>query len=79
MTPGLVSIAGKDNVSDALQAMLSHGVRRLAVLDGEAVVGVVSLDDIMGALAADWNMLAALIRNEQDRERAGNVQSTLRV
>ncbi|VVE22614.1 signal transduction protein [Pandoraea horticolens] len=73
MTPGLVSIGTQDSVSDALQSMLSHGVRRLAVLDGGTLVGVVSLDDILGVLAADWNMLAALIRNEQARERADHV------
>lgn len=77
LTPDLVSIGTQDSVSDAMQSMLSHGVRRLAVLNGDTLVGVVSLDDIMGALAADWNMLATLIRNEQQRERAGHVQPVL--
>ncbi|VVE02969.1 signal transduction protein [Pandoraea communis] len=77
MTPGLISIGTQDSVSDAMQSMLSHGVRRLAVLDGGTLVGVVSLDDILGALAEDWNRLATLIRNEQARERAGHVQPGL--
>lgn len=77
MTRGLVAISQDAAVTDAIQMMLSHGVRRLAVLDHEAVSGVISLDDLLGALAADWGMIAALIRNEQQRERSGSIRSTL--
>ncbi|SPS00041.1 CBS domain-containing protein [Cupriavidus taiwanensis] len=77
MTRGLVAISQDAPVAEAIQTMLSHGVRRLAVLDGETVCGVISLDDLLGALATDWGMIAALIRNEQQRERSGSIQSTL--
>lgn len=79
MTPGLVTIARQATVHDAMQLMLSHGLRRLGVLDGDAVAGVISMDDILGAMAADWGMLATLVRNEQERERTGHAQSPLRV
>uniref|UniRef100_UPI003F492C83 CBS domain-containing protein n=1 Tax=Cupriavidus necator TaxID=106590 RepID=UPI003F492C83 len=79
MTRGLVTIVRQASVYDALQLMLSHGVRRLGVLDGDALTGVLSLDDILGEMAADWGMVSALVRNEQQRERTGHVQSPLRV
>lgn len=79
MTRGLVTIHSQATIQDAMQLMLSHGVRRLGVLDGDALTGVVSLDDLLGAIAADWSMLAALVRNEQERERSGYVQPPLRV
>ncbi|TXI78675.1 MULTISPECIES: CBS domain-containing protein [unclassified Cupriavidus] len=79
MTPGLVTVRGQATIQDAMQLMLSHGVRRLGVLDGEALTGVVSLDDLLGAIASDWSMLAALVRNEQQRERTGQVQAPLRM
>jgi len=79
MTPGLVTVALQANAHDAMQLMLSHGVRRLGVLDGERVAGVLSMDDILGAMSADWGMLSALVRNEQERERSGHVQSPLRM
>jgi signal-transduction protein with cAMP-binding, CBS, and nucleotidyltransferase domain len=79
MTPGLITIALHANVHDAMQLMLSHGLRRLGVLDGEEVTGVLSMDDILGAMATDWGMLSTLVRNEQERERSGYVQSPLRM
>ncbi|QBY55782.1 CBS domain-containing protein [Cupriavidus oxalaticus] len=77
MTRGLVAISRDAAVAEAIELMLSHGVRRLAVLDGEAVSGVISLDDLLGALAADWGMIASLIRNEQQRECSDSIQSAL--
>ena len=69
---------GKDaGIDDALQTMLAHGVRRLAVTDADAVVGVLSLDDIVDALGAQWNMLASVLHNERERERTGGVQTPL--
>ncbi len=34
------------DVRDAAQLMVSHGVRRLPVIDGERIVGILTLDDI---------------------------------
>lgn len=79
MTSGLHTVGRNNSVADAMQLMLAHGVRRLGVLDGEALVGVVSLDDIVGAMAAEWGMLSTIIRNEQERERTGHTRSALHV
>jgi signal-transduction protein with cAMP-binding, CBS, and nucleotidyltransferase domain len=72
MTRGLVAIQRDAVVADAMQLMLTHGVRRLAVLDGEAVTGVIALDDLFSALATDWGMLFSLVRKEQERERSSS-------
>lgn len=79
MSCGLITIDRDATIPDAVQTMLSHGIRRLAVLDGDAIVGILSLDDLLGALATDWGMLSSLIRNEQQRERSGSVQAPLHV
>lgn len=79
MSRGIVTVPSDASASDAIQTMLSHGVRRLAVTSGEVVTGVLSLDDLVAALDADWHMLSAVVRNERERERAGAVQSPLQV
>jgi signal-transduction protein with cAMP-binding, CBS, and nucleotidyltransferase domain len=69
MTQGLVTVDGAAAVSDALRAMLAHGVRRLAVLDGHRTVfGVVSMDDAVRAVAADWTLLAGILQREREQE-----------
>ncbi len=78
MTRGVATIAEDDDVIEAMQTMFSHGVRRLAVTDAaDAVVGVVSLDDMIEALVRDWVLLASVLRSGQQRERSGSVQSRL--
>ncbi|WP_061958544.1 CBS domain-containing protein [Cupriavidus pauculus] len=76
---GLVTIQRGADTADAVQMMLAHGIRRLGLLDGETVTGVVSMDDLLGAMANEWRMLATVVRNEQERERTGHVQGALRV
>lgn len=41
-----VTIGADDSVEDALTTMTQHGVRRLPVIDGQALVGMVSQADI---------------------------------
>ncbi|AOZ04370.1 signal transduction protein (plasmid) [Cupriavidus sp. USMAHM13] len=77
MTRGLVTIGREAGLDDAMQAMLSHGVRRLAVVDGEAVVGVLSMDDMVASIAAELGMLSSLLRDGQEHERSGAVQGRL--
>ena len=78
MSSGVATVAESDEVVDAMQTMFSHGVRRLAVTDSaNAVVGVVSLDDVIEALVRDWVLLASIVRSGQQRERSGSVQSPL--
>lgn len=78
MSTGVATVAESDEVVDAMQAMFSHGVRRLAVTDSaNAVIGVLSLDDVIEALVRDWVLLASIVRSGQQRERSGSVQSAL--
>ena len=78
MSTGVASVGENDDLVDAMQAMFTHGVRRLAVMGaGDAVVGVVSLDDVLEAMVRDWVLLASIVRSGQQRERSGSVQSAL--
>lgn len=44
-----VTIGADDSVEEALQTMTSHGVRRLPVIDGHELVGIVSQADVARA------------------------------
>lgn len=56
-------------IDSAIQAMQQEGVRRLLVVDAERrLTGIVSLDDLMPALAASMAGLADVIRSGIDRE-----------
>jgi CBS domain-containing protein len=46
ITHDLVAVSPEDSVDRAVELMRTHAVRRLPVLDGERVVGVVSLGDL---------------------------------
>lgn len=50
-SPDLVTVAADDDVADAARLMAEHGVRRLPVVSGSQVVGIVSLGDL--AVARD--------------------------
>ena len=78
MSTGVASVGENDDLMEAMQAMFTHGVRRLAVTGADgAVVGVVSLDDVIEAMVRDWVLLASIVRSGQQRERSGSVQSAL--
>jgi CBS domain-containing protein len=69
MTPEIAAIDRDADVQRALQTMRELGVRRLAVTsDDGAVVGVLSLDDILDALAVEISSLAGVIHSERARE-----------
>ncbi|WP_027862325.1 CBS domain-containing protein [Marmoricola sp. URHB0036] len=48
-----VTIGADDSVEDTLRTMTEHGVRRLPVVDGQELVGIVSQADIAKHLSAD--------------------------
>lgn len=71
MTREPVVALDTEAVGKALEAMRRIGVRRLPVVDGLGrLTGVLSLDDIIDALAGDLVNIAGSIRNEQRIERA---------
>lgn len=45
-----VTIGADDSVEDALATMTEHGVRRLPVIDGDRLVGMIALADVARAL-----------------------------
>ena len=78
MTAGTVSIDVDAGLDDAMQAMTSHGVRRLAVTGADRrVLGIVSLDDLIEAQGRSLGLLASILGHAQQRERSGSVQSPL--
>ncbi|MEM5345282.1 CBS domain-containing protein [Paraburkholderia azotifigens] len=80
MTPYVVAVDADADVAEAMQTMSCHGIRRLPVTNAEQdIVGVLSLDDVIGALGQDLALLASIIRCEQNRERSGSVQTPLHV
>lgn len=48
-----VTIGADDSLEEALQTMVEHGVRRLPVIDGHRLVGIVSQADVAKNLPED--------------------------
>jgi CBS domain-containing protein len=48
-----VTIGADDSVEEALRTMTEHGVRRLPVIDGNDLIGIVSQADVATNLADD--------------------------
>ena len=69
MTRALLTVAKTASIHEALETMRESGVRRLGVTEETgSVVGIVSLDDIVDTLAAEFTNLAEVIRTERARE-----------
>jgi CBS domain-containing protein len=49
----IVTIGADDSVEDVLRAMTDNGVRRLPVLDGEQLIGIVSQADVARNLSQE--------------------------
>lgn len=66
----LVAVAETATVQEAVDAMKRHGVRRLLVTDdAHGVIGFVSADDLVNAIAGELNGLAAALRSGIAREK----------
>ena len=67
----LVAIPATASVHEAVSAMEKSGVRRLLVSEEDgSVVGFVSADDLIGAIASELGSLASALRNVITRESA---------
>lgn len=65
----LAGVPAEASIHDAVQAMQRSGVRRLLVMgENHAVVGLVSMDDLVGAVAEELDALAATLRDGVLRE-----------
>lgn len=70
MSDDLVTAREHDSIEAALKKMEDHGVRRLPITDTDgALVGILTLDDVLQYLTAQQSELVALVAREQRRER----------
>lgn len=71
MTPHPDAVSEDTAVEDALAVMRARGVRRLPVLGpGGALVGVVSVDDVLVLLAQEFGELSRLIEHSSPQALA---------
>lgn len=61
MTPDPVTLRPADGVEDAVRLMQEHNIRRIPLVEGERVVGMVTLDDLLLDEAAPGEALAAIV------------------
>lgn len=66
----LVTAGEDEDVFDVIQRMRNIGVRRMPIVDADgALIGIVSIDDILEVLAEEMTELARLISREQLHEQ----------
>lgn len=69
MSADLVSVKSDASVIDLLRTMRAKGLRRLPVTDAAGtLVGLVSLDDLLGVVTEELRATVAAIEAEQARE-----------
>lgn len=69
MSRALASVSRSADVFEALEIMRANGMRRLAVAEPDAtVVGMVSVDDIVGSIAAELASLNGILASELQHE-----------
>ena len=69
MSTDLVMVNVDDELTDVLRTMSDKGVRRAPVIDDHGILhGIVSMDDLIGAIAAELVRVTRLIRRGQEHE-----------
>ena len=69
MGPEVATVRESEGLFEALRYMRDKGVRRMPVVDGAGVlVGILTVDDVMGLLAEEMTELAKLVSHERQRE-----------
>jgi CBS domain-containing protein len=67
----LAGVPAEASIHHAVEAMQRSGVRRLLVMGKDnAVLGLLSMDDLLGVVAGELDALAATLRNGPRREGA---------
>ena len=70
MSYELVTALDSDGIWTTLQKMRIKGVRRMPVVNQRGgLVGIVSLDDVLGLLSEELSGLTRIVGREQERER----------
>lgn len=73
----LAGVPGTASIGDAVRAMQRSGVRRLLVTGPDnSVTGLVSVDDLLDAVAGELDALADTLRAGVSRERASLTRGT---
>ena len=71
MSYELLSVNEQDGLHETIEKMSGRGVRRLPVVDDTgALVGIVTVDDLLELIAEQLSGLVSLVGNEQGGERA---------
>lgn len=71
MGPEVATVRESEGLFEALRYMRNKGVRRMPVVDASgALVGILTLDDLLGLLAEEMMELAKLVSHERRREAA---------
>ncbi len=66
----LVTAREDEDLFDTIERMQKHGVRRMPVVgDTGAIVGIITLDDIIELASEQLSGLARLVRNERAQEQ----------
>jgi CBS domain-containing protein len=66
----VVTAREDESLTDAIERMRTHGIRRMPVVDDEGLlVGLLAFDDVLELLAEQLSSLASLISREQRKER----------
>ncbi|MDO9112526.1 MAG: CBS domain-containing protein [Polaromonas sp.] len=70
MTTDLVTAREDDSLIDLMRSMRRKGVRRIPVVGGlDELIGVVTLDDVLGVLSEELGLLVGTVDSEGQRER----------
>jgi len=68
MTPKPLTLAAELELTEAVEDLNEQGVRRAPVLDGSgALIGIVTLDDLLPAIARELSELADLMGSQSRR------------
>lgn len=71
MGPEVATVRESEGLFEALRYMRDKGVRRMPVVDRDGgLVGILTLDDLLGLLAEEMTELAKLVSHERQREAA---------
>jgi CBS domain-containing protein len=69
MGPDMATVRESEGLFEAVRYMRDKGVRRMPVVDSAgSLVGILTLDDLLGLLAEELTELAKLVSHERQRE-----------
>ena len=71
MSPGIISVNEEANVEDVRFLLIERRIRRVPVVDGQKLVGIVSRSDIVRQMAVQWycDICGEPVRDEHPPEQ----------